>query len=58
MPPRCADVNHSGRVTLTDVIAVIRRVGRRYDARYDVNRDGRINVFDVWSTLRRLGRRC
>ena len=45
-------------MTLTDAIAVMLRIGRRYDARYDINNDGRINLFDVWSTLRRLGRPC
>ncbi|WP_309120250.1 cohesin domain-containing protein [Paenibacillus sp.] len=41
------DVDQDGKVDLADLVAVAKRVGGAYDAKYDVNRDGKIDVADV-----------
>jgi hypothetical protein len=56
---QCADVTGDGVVTLADLIAVLRHLGRgRFDPRYDINGDGRVNGRDVFIVARQRGKRC
>jgi hypothetical protein len=55
----CPDLDGDGRVTIRDVLAVVRRMAqRRFDPRYDVNGDGRVDFRDVLIVVRAMGRRC
>ncbi len=57
---QCGDVDGNGRVTVDDLLLVVRHVGRNaaYDPRYDVNHDGRIDAADVGIVRKQLGTRC
>jgi hypothetical protein len=62
-PPKCADVNGTGVVTLSDVAAILLHVGRRqgdpgFQPKYDLDRNGSINIIDVSIALSQFGRRC
>ena len=47
-PPRVADVNGDGFVSILDLILVARDFGRnKFDPRIDVNSDGTVNILDL-----------
>ena len=47
-PPRVADVNGDGSVSILDLILVARDFGRnKFNPRMDVNSDGKVNVLDL-----------
>jgi hypothetical protein len=55
----CADTNGDGVVTVSDVLAIARHLGRRrFDPHYDINRDGRVTVADLLIAVRQWRTRC